>query len=70
MLPFEINPTQESVAMLSFTLDKNETYFRLLAKAVEMMLAYIAHERELLQEWCEEQAMSEAIGRSKDATDT
>ena len=37
--------------MLSLALEKNHTYFKLLEKAVQLILAYLMRERELLQEW-------------------
>ncbi|KAI0642148.1 hypothetical protein C8Q79DRAFT_929631 [Trametes meyenii] len=55
-LPFDVEPTPETIAILSFALDKNEAYFALLEKAVRMMLDYMQHERKLLQEWSASQA--------------
>ncbi len=56
-VPFNISPTPETVALLSLALDHNHAYFRLLEKAVQMALAYLEHERAILQAWSVEQTM-------------
>ncbi|KAL1937194.1 hypothetical protein VTO73DRAFT_14467 [Trametes versicolor] len=33
VLPFEVEPTAENIAVLTFTLDKNERYLQLLSKS-------------------------------------
>ncbi|KAI0349519.1 hypothetical protein OH77DRAFT_1525585 [Trametes cingulata] len=55
-LPYDINPTPDNVAVLSFTLQKDEAYFILLEQAVHIVLDYLEHERKLLQEWSADQA--------------
>lgn len=50
VLPFEVEPTPETIAVLTFTLDKNERYLQLLSKALQMMVAYVQRERELLEQ--------------------
>lgn len=37
--------------MLSQTLEADQEYFRLLQKAVDVLLAYMAYERDILQQW-------------------
>lgn len=63
LLPFELAPTLETAASLSLALEKNETYFRLLEKAVQLSLAYLERERQMLQEWSEAQ-VTQVAGRA------
>ncbi|KAH9856401.1 hypothetical protein C2E23DRAFT_882465 [Lenzites betulinus] len=62
LLPFDIAPSPSTAATLSLALEQNETYLRLLEQAVQMSLAYLAREREMLQEWSEDQATKLAEG--------
>ncbi|KAI0350465.1 hypothetical protein OH77DRAFT_1593527 [Trametes cingulata] len=55
-LPYEINPTPDTAAVLSYTLQEDEAYFLSLEKAVHMILSYFEHERKLLQLWSAQQA--------------
>lgn len=49
--PIDIEPSRENVLMLSQTLEADEAYFRLLSETVEILLGYMAREREILREW-------------------
>ncbi|KAI0323711.1 hypothetical protein GY45DRAFT_1341256 [Cubamyces sp. BRFM 1775] len=55
IIPIDIAPTEDSAIVLSLALEKNYTYFKLLEKAVQLAIAYVVRERELLQEWGVEQ---------------
>ncbi len=57
MLPLEVLPTPEKAVLLSIALEQNYTYFELLEKAAQMILAYLRQERQILQEWSVAQAM-------------
>ncbi|KAI0349678.1 hypothetical protein OH77DRAFT_1431804 [Trametes cingulata] len=57
-LPCEVNPTADTIAFMCFTLDKNESYFHTIQRALEVIFGYIEHERQLLREWVAEQAQS------------
>ncbi len=57
VLPLEILPTPEKAVLLSIALEQNYTYFELLEKAAQMLLAYLRQERRILQEWAIAQAM-------------
>lgn len=50
-MPIDIDPTRENILMLSQTLEADQEYFRLLQKAVDVLLAYMAYERDILQQW-------------------
>ena len=50
--------------MLSQTLEADEGYFRLLRMAVDILLAYMAREREILQQWFQLDSVSTVATRS------
>ena len=57
-LPIDIEPSRENILMLSQTLEANEAYFKLLKEAVEVLLGYMAREREILREWFQSGGMA------------
>ena len=57
-LPVDIEPSRANVLMLSQTLEADEAYFRLLKEAVDVLLAYMAREREILREWFQSGGMA------------
>lgn len=50
--------------MLSQTLEADEAYFRFLRMAVDTLLAYMAREREILQQWFQSDSASAIAARS------